>query len=87
VNTACSPSVGCCNGLACLNNNDYEPDAGSTFCYASVGTACEQETDCSSQNCTDHVCACGTPAEDFNPPCLQDSDCCTGSTCSQGLCQ
>jgi hypothetical protein len=93
---ACSSSQGCRDGLACLQTpgGPDTGDGGVSQCYASVGTACESYDSCSSNNCVDNVCACNDSTDGVLGSCLQDSDCCVGTSggnvatgkCVRGLC-
>ncbi len=76
-------STGACLpiGTVCGSNAACCTDSCDGTCRQAAGQGCLSDTDCSSDNCQDRMCACSTSMAGVGS-CATDEDCCNGVSCS-----
>ncbi|HLB40580.1 MAG TPA: hypothetical protein VJJ83_02215, partial [Candidatus Babeliales bacterium] len=84
-NTGSGGTCGTCitPGLSCTTNDDCcEGVCSPAGVCALISGPCQAANECLSNNCTGGSCGCNPAAN----PCEQNSDCCSGLTCTNYVC-
>ena len=89
------PTSFLCRDDACIPTEQGSsfpaPDSGSGTACANENVTCTVDTDCCAGTCTNNVCTTPTAAQPtcigVSALCQTQDDCCTGLTCTKGVCQ
>ena len=88
------PTAYICRDNACLSTeqgaNVVVTDSGSGVACANENAGCTVDTDCCAGTCTNNVCvstAAQPTCTGASALCQTQDDCCTGLTCTKGVCQ